>query len=321
MPPRGSAPDSSKGLLSIGALSAATGIPIDTIRTWERRYGFPVPVRKPSGHRVYPLSLVPRLRRAAQAIARGHRAAEVVPASERALDALLESLPRLPVERMGLPPVSERTAHDGDELLGLVRAFDTEGLRRRIETDWARLGPMGFLEGQVAPFLTSVGQEWEQGRLDVRHEHFVTGVLGDFLRAVRLPLSDRARGPIAVLATLPGELHGLGLQMVALVCSLAGWRPLVLGVDTPVTQIVALAREAPIGVVALSSVQPRPRSTAMIQALRRGLPRRIPLLVGGRGAHRLPNIKGVEIISDLTGLERWLRNYREAAPSVEVAVS
>ena len=79
----------SEGLLSIGALSTATGIPIDTIRTWERRYGFPVPERKPSGHRVYALATVPRLRRAAQAIARGHRAAEVVPASEGALEALL----------------------------------------------------------------------------------------------------------------------------------------------------------------------------------------------------------------------------------------
>src|SRR4051812_49970433 len=82
-----------EGLLSIGALSTATGIPIGTIRTWERRYGVPVPVRKPSGHRVYPLSIVPDLRRAAQAIEQGHRAAEVLPASEAALEALLSFLP------------------------------------------------------------------------------------------------------------------------------------------------------------------------------------------------------------------------------------
>lgn len=316
MPRHGSAPDSSEGLLSIGALSAATGIPIDTIRTWERRYGYPVPVRKASGHRVYPLSLIPRLRRAAEAIARGHRAAEVVPASERALDALLDSLAELPVEPLGLPAVPEQTTQDGDELLALVRAFDTEGLRRRIQNDWARLGPLGFLEGQAAPFLASVGEAWEQGRLDVRHEHFATGVLGDFLRSVRLPLSDRATGPIAALATPPGELHGLGLQMVALVFSFAGWRPLVVGVDTPIAQITSLAREAPLGVVALSLVQPQPRSAATIQALRRGLPRRIPLLVGGRGAPRVSNTKGVEIMSDLVGLERWLRTYRGAAPVV-----
>ena len=56
--------------LSIGALSRATGIPVETLRTWENRYGYPVPERKPSGHRVYALASVPRLRRIAEALSR-----------------------------------------------------------------------------------------------------------------------------------------------------------------------------------------------------------------------------------------------------------
>ena len=43
-------------------------------------YGFPSPERKPSGHRVYPVSSVTRLRRIAEALGRGHRVAEVVAA-------------------------------------------------------------------------------------------------------------------------------------------------------------------------------------------------------------------------------------------------
>ena len=77
--------------LSIGALSRATGIAVETLRTWESRYGFPVPERKPSGHRVYPVSAVPRLRRIAQALSLGHRAGQVVGASEEALARLLET--------------------------------------------------------------------------------------------------------------------------------------------------------------------------------------------------------------------------------------
>ena len=65
-------------LLSIGALSRAAGIPVQTLRTWETRYGFPEAVRRPSGHRVYPVSVVTHLRRIAEAIARGHRAGQVV---------------------------------------------------------------------------------------------------------------------------------------------------------------------------------------------------------------------------------------------------
>ncbi|HEX2251268.1 MAG TPA: MerR family DNA-binding transcriptional regulator [Gemmatimonadales bacterium] len=312
MPRRGLVRDEfgAEGLLSIGALSTATGIPIDTIRTWERRYGFPVPERKPSGHRVYSLDTVPRLRRAAQAIARGHRAAEVIPASESALNALLDSTPPQstePAQVRASPAEPAQVSGEVQEAFEAVRAYDNDRLKRRLHADWARLGPLAFLE-HAAAFLTELGEAWAKGQLDVRHEHFASGVLGDFLRAVRSPLDDRATGPIAALATLPGELHGLGLQMAAVVFALAGWRPLVLGVDTPVAQIAALTREVPIAAVALSWIQTRARNgIAAIRALRRRLPRHIPILLGGRGAPSNRHLRGVEIVRDLAGLDRWLR--------------
>ena len=306
-----------QGMLSIGALSAATGIPVDTIRTWERRYGFPIAERKPSGHRLYALSTAPRLRRIAQAIARGHRAAEVVPAPETTVEALLATLPATGREPQPSPraeaSLGPRTADVGGGLLEAVHAFDGERLKRAFQADWARLGPLEFLEQRAAPFLTAVGQAWEENSLDVRHEHFASSVLGDFLRAVRLPLEDRARGPLAVLATLPGELHGLGLQMSALVFALAGWRTLPLGVDTPVAQIVALAREAPLSAVAVSCVQQRKRSdAATLRALRQRLPRHVALLVGGSSAPDTAHQRGIEVMSDLTSLDRWLAETRGA---------
>jgi methanogenic corrinoid protein MtbC1 len=297
------------GHLSIGALSTATGIPIDTIRTWERRYGFPVPERKPSGQRIYPLATVPRLRRAAQAIAQGHRAAQVVPASERVLEALLHSLPLATVSPTARP-LSDLHVGNGsipsEELLDAVRRFDAAHLTRSFHSEWARLGPIEFLEQCAGPFLTAVGSGWANGDLEVRHEHFASGVLGDFIRTVRLPLDNRATGPVAALATLPHELHGLGLQMAALVFAHAGWRPLVLGVDTPIPQIVALARDATLTAVALSCVQER-NNTPALRRLRRRLPRRVPLLVGGQGAPAQSRLKGVEIFRDLASLDRWIR--------------
>src|SRR4051812_34120639 len=152
-----------EGLLSIGALSTATGIPIGTIRTWERRYGVPVPVRKPSGHRVYPLTIVPHLRRAAQAIERGHRAAEVLPASEAALDALLNSLPAsgtAPARRDRVPTEMEKNPSGSEELLAATRRFDGDRLKRILHSEWARRGPIDFLEQCASPFLAAVGRGW-----------------------------------------------------------------------------------------------------------------------------------------------------------------
>src|SRR5262249_29164710 len=119
-------------MLSIGALARATAIPVETLRTWERRYGYPVPRRKPSGHRVYPVQSVPRLRRIARAVAGGHRASDVVPASDADLRALLGTALESPVRR----PLRTSLVV---ELLAAVRAFDAERLTRRFLAEWARL--------------------------------------------------------------------------------------------------------------------------------------------------------------------------------------
>ena len=310
MPRAARGADIEEGLLTIGALSTATGIPVDTIRTWERRYGYPLPERKPSGHRVYPLSTVPRLRRVAQAIARGHRAAEVLPATESALEVLLASLPPA-ITEPAIPGEFGRASGmlmpaDTSEVLQWIRAFDADRLKRWFQTDWARLGPLQFLEYRAAAFLRAVGDAWEEKELEVRHEHFASAVLGDFLRSVRQPLDERASGPIAALATLPGELHGLGLQMAALVFALAGWRALILGVDTPIEQIAALTRELPVAAVALSCVEPQgSRSAAQIRALQRKIPRHMVLIVGGSAA---PDVAGTVVLPHLVALDRWLQD-------------
>ena len=58
------------GMLSISALSQATGVPVETLRTWERRYGFPIPQRTSAGHRVYPISALEPIKSIAQEIGR-----------------------------------------------------------------------------------------------------------------------------------------------------------------------------------------------------------------------------------------------------------
>jgi methanogenic corrinoid protein MtbC1 len=167
-----------------------------------------------------------------------------------------------------------------------------------------------FVQERAAPLLEAVGDAWSSGDLDVRHEHFASACLGDFLRSVRMPLDDRATGEVVALATFPGELHGLGLQMSAVVFAAAGWRPLVLGVNTPIDQIVALTREAPIAAVAVSCAAPRRRKTVeQLRTLRRRLPRGIKLLVGGSGAPSSAPRSGIDVIPDLFTLDRWLRDH------------
>ena len=57
------APYSAKPVtLSIAAVERDTGLSKDTLRVWERRYGFPMPERDTLGERSYPFGQVERLR-------------------------------------------------------------------------------------------------------------------------------------------------------------------------------------------------------------------------------------------------------------------
>jgi DNA-binding transcriptional MerR regulator/methylmalonyl-CoA mutase cobalamin-binding subunit len=300
-------------MLSIGALSNVTGIPVETIRTWERRYGFPRAERTPSGHRRYPISTVERVRLIAQAIAAGYRAADAVPASEKALDALLAVVP--PDTQTAPPSRPSHSRSHGpstegelDQHLEAVSDFDATRLQRTFDMDWARLGPVEFLERRAAPLLWRIGDAWSSGTLDVRHEHFASACLGDFLRTVRAPLDDRASGPTIALATLPGERHGLGLQMAAVVLAVAGWRTLMIGVDVPVPELVALVKDTAVAAVGISMVRQKRRGDGdALASLRRRLRRHIPLIVGGAEAPPTPSRQGITVFGDLPALESWAK--------------
>jgi len=293
--------------LSIGALSRATGVGVETIRTWERRYGFPVPDRKPSGHRASPVDSVPRLRRIAAAVAQGHRAGDAVRATDAHLSALLGVL------AAAAPAPVPSGAFDQDTLLAMVERFDGDAITRVLASEWGRLGPMAFLQQRVAPLVAAVGVAWETGALEVRHEHFLSERVGDLLRAYRLPFDDRAHGPAVVLATLPGESHAIGLQMAALVIAMSGCRVCYVGTEVPLPELASVAADVSAGAVGLSvSIATRGGRTAKAVAKVRSLvPRRTRIVLGGAGAPA--GVPGTTVVGDLPALAQWAASTASAA--------
>lgn len=300
-----------RGTLSIGALSRATRIPVETIRTWEQRYGSPVAMRKPSGHRLYPAAAVEHLHRVRRLLAHGHRPSEIVGLSLPELDKLLS----LPESMLALGSSSpELAAVDAGRIAGildrLIQAatdLDRGALIQELQSSWAGLGPLRFLDEVAGVFMAALGLAWCDGRLEVRHEHFASACLADFLRGVRGPFDQQARGPRVVVAMLPSERHEGGLIMCSVLMAVRGFRVLYLGLDTPIREIVAAARtgEAEAVAVSVSVAMNRARSARGVAELRRGLPRRVELWAGGAGAP--PPIPGVDRFESLSALDERLR--------------
>lgn len=290
-----------RAFVSIGGLSRATGVPIETLRTWELRYGFPRSVRKPSGHRQFEVAQVERIRRMAMALERGLRAGEVVPASDAVLEALLATVPVKPMTR------GQALPFDTLSLIEAVKRFDADRLMRSLYSDLAHEDPLAYLEARIAPCLEVIGAAWEKGEIEIAHEHFASERISDVLRGARLRFEETASGPLVVLATLPGEAHGLGVQMAALVLSARGLRVLSLGTEVPMVEVAGLAENTGAAAVGLSvSISTRKQAQAGVPALRSALPRKIELVVGGAGAPR--DIKGTTAFGDLRELDRWADN-------------
>jgi len=286
-------------LHSIGDVAKATGISVDTIRVWERRYGRPVPVRIPSGHRRYTGEHIRWLRRVAEALARGNRPAKVVKLSEEDLDCLLSPIAEATGEAW-LPPIM-KAIRDGrsDRLFSLVR----KAARDR--------SPIEFITERIAPLVTEIGRAWADGQIDVWREHFASEALGDYLRVYRSRLREAANGPVLVLTTLPKETHGLGLLMTAIVARAAGARVRLLGADTPLDEITAAASELQAQVVAISVslATGGVKTDRTLAKLRADLPDSVRLVVGGKGARGVRRgPQGVEYALDLVAFERLVKD-------------
>ena len=132
------------------------------------------------------------------------------------------------------------------------RRFDRAGLTSLLQRETIRLGVPSFVRERVAPLLYDIGRIWDDGGLGIRHEHFFSEILEDHLRVLRAPLEATSKGRPVVLATLPDEHHGLGLQIVALLIAAAGRTVRILGPHLPVDEIVGAAVSMDAAAVGIS---------------------------------------------------------------------
>ncbi|HKO46794.1 MAG TPA: MerR family transcriptional regulator [Polyangiaceae bacterium] len=297
---------------SIRVASRLTGVSSDTLRMWERRYGFPKPERNDSHVRVYTDGDIERLVLISRALKAGYRSGEVIHRGAEELRGLLATSARAEVDNDRRTPTIE-------SLLSLLVQDDADGLRDELRRSVALLGPKQFLTDVAAPLLEQVGIAWAAGRLAVRHEHLISEVLSTKLRSLLSAYDDRSSSPIVLLATLSDEQHGLGLDMVALYLALEGATPRLLGVNTPPDQIAeaAIALSADVVGVSISEAADLPLTEAHLRRVVSSLPNRIELWVGGKNARKLnsrsPRIRQVITWQDVDEAVARLREVDRKA--------
>lgn len=296
--------------LSIAAVERDTGLTKDTLRVWERRYGFPVPQRDGLSERAYPLEQVEKLRIIKRLMDAGHRPGRIVTQSIAELERLRDS-------SLGTLDASGRPALSKPDLrpyIDLIRAHDVEDLRRRLQQALLQFGLARFVADLLSPLNTLVGDTWMRGHLEIFEEHLYTESVQVVLRQAiaGIPAPAAASRPRVLLTTFPSEPHGIGLLMAEALLLLEGARCTSLGVETPVWDVVLAATALRADIVALSftSVLSPGAVTEGLAELREKLPHAVELWAGGSAPvlHRRP-VPGVTAMAGLerigSELQRW----------------
>lgn len=302
------------GLVGIAAVERDTGLSKDILRVWERRYGFPQPLRDAAGDRAYPLEQVQRLRLLKRLLDGGHRPGRIVPASQATLESLLlQTAPvRTAVVGASVPPQTEAL----DACLQLLRRHQLDELRRHLLQALMRQGLSGFVQQLVAPLTCLVGESWMRGELEVFEEHLYTETVQQVLRqaVLAIPVQEGAGRPRVLLTTLPGEPHGLGLLMVEALLAIEGCQCLFLGVQTPAEELprAVAAHGSDILALSFSGLIAAGAVRRGLSDLRAALPTQVELWAGG-SALRLKHpfkLNGVSVVTELALLPQAVAQWR-----------
>lgn len=212
--------------MQIAAVSSLLGIPVPTIRSWERRYGFPAPSRTRGSHRRYSMEDVEQLRKVRDEITRGHAAREAV-------------------EIVRSDETDERPrAQLLDRFLEAAMRLDPAALREILGRGAESLGVEATIRDVLLPAMREMGSRWKAGVCDTAHEHLATEAVRVWLARQSVMVPPPFRPFPLVLACGPKDLHTIGLEAFGVVLARRGWSVRTLGSLTPVSSLVATVRAA-----------------------------------------------------------------------------
>ncbi len=295
--------------VSIAAVERDTGLSKDTLRVWERRYGFPTPERDAFGERAYPLDQIEKLRVIKRLLDSGHRPGRIVGMDIDALQHMGDSLSAAPQR------LTHSDATDLRLYIDLIKGHDVEGLRRALGQAAMRMGLAALVCDVIAPLNVMVGDAWMRGQLEVFEEHMYTESVNVMLRGAiaNAPSASATARPRVLLTTFPQEPHGLGLLMAEAMLALEGCRCFSLGTQTPIWDIVLAATAHRADIVALSFTASQNPNHVIngLEELRQKLPRTVDIWVGGSCpivGRKSP--EGINVITDLTSLGSQVADWR-----------
>lgn len=336
-------------IYNLRAVIHETGLPADTLRAWERRYGLPMPKRTRGGHRLYSdrdIQVIKWLvRRQAEGLsisrAVGHWNDLISGGADPLGEAAIQAA-AMPVQ--GAPAASTARAFR-DLWLQACLAFDEVSAEQTLSQAFAMYAAEDVVIDVIQAAMHEIGEMWQRGEATVQQEHFISSLTARRLDALIEAAPPPVLPEVLVLASPQSELHSLPLQFLHLLLRRGGRRVVFLGTDVPIAQLEQTVGDVRPRLVVMAA-QHLTSAAALKEAgavLQRA---RIPLGYGGRVFNLVPELRdeipgsflGEEIAGGVQAIEELLlhapaparrsrqapaaeaRRFREAQPQIEADV-
>jgi len=293
----------------ISAVAKLTGIPLDTLRAWERRYGTVSPKRVARG-RLYSEEQINRLLLLRRAVEQGHAIGQVAGLGDLQLRDLLEKSSSFAAEGAASKPLDSQ-----EILLPVLRAlerFDYAATDREINRLATAMGsPRNFVHQIALPLMRTIGERWHEGRCSIAQEHMLSNILSALLASLVRAYSPSNPPARALLATPLNERHAFPTLAAAMLTAVGGLGVIYLGTDLPAADIVLAARKSEADAILLSiSASPSADTLEELNYVARKAPRSAALWLGGAQELNLDSAAQDSrwlVLHDFSALEHQLK--------------
>jgi DNA-binding transcriptional MerR regulator/methylmalonyl-CoA mutase cobalamin-binding subunit len=283
----------------IRAVSKQTGLSIDTLRAWERRYRAVVPQRTKRG-RVYTEADIHRLELLRRCTELGYSIGQIAKWENR----LLEDV----ISKQEEKPTIENPNELIDRMLHSLKTYNAAELDAELSRIAILYPTTQLVHEVILPFMNAVGKHWKSGDLRIAQEHLASASLRNLLGTLIRYYSRADSNPTLLFATPKGELHEFGILAAAILAISGGLDILYLGANLPADEILNATKQTSPKAVILGwkAAEKAEQSLLEIKKVSKEIPKRAELWVGGvEENHLQEQLKktGATFIPDFKKLE------------------
>jgi MerR family transcriptional regulator, light-induced transcriptional regulator len=229
------------------AVAQETGVPADTFRAWERRYGVPRPQRTEGGHRLYSERDIATIRwlrdRTAEGLTISQAIALMTDGAESNLGWLNTAVDTEP--------------HTWDRLNSRLYAalvdFDATRSEQILGEAFAIYPLEDVFLRLVQPTMIEIGEQWHSGKISVTAEHFATQFIRRKLSGLFNTYNITDGRGLVMIGCAPGEQHDLGALMIAVFLVRHGWQVIYLGAEVPLRDLLDTVRQLQPDIVCMAA--------------------------------------------------------------------